>query len=72
MSNLSLSRKLGRYPPPHGIFAEKEARDEIDLRTSRSLAPPPIARRNSHEQNKNINPRPSQEFVAVDKMCVQN
>ncbi len=31
MSNLSLSRKLGRYPPPHGIFAEKEARDEIDL-----------------------------------------
>ncbi len=30
------------------------------------LAPPPIARRNPLEQNKNINPRPSQGFVAID------
>ncbi len=31
-----------------------------------NAAPPPVARSGSPEQNKNINPRPSQGFVAVD------
>ncbi len=47
MSNLSLSRKLGRYPPPHGIFAEKETPDEIDLRVSSSLVGEEATRRTS-------------------------